>query len=252
MIANCKICKSGTCGIQVKGLERDSGQYLEEPQVSIRNYTFEQTVTLNALYSIDSNENQTYESYSIVPHTDIDIDEIKIEKDGLKQIDHYIIPTNEWLQYVIERDPVSFDSYSLVYYFNLQDENFYKYINGESIKVSANEVLEVNADNTTLIKVSVNTFVTCHLEKCFFNLCMYLLENLPCNDPCIETNIKGFKLNILYRDIIWMAINAIRYAIEQGQFFRAQAILEQIETCWGICKDSGSIASLNNNSCGCN
>jgi hypothetical protein len=31
MIANCKICKSGTCGIQVTGLERDSDQYLLEP-----------------------------------------------------------------------------------------------------------------------------------------------------------------------------------------------------------------------------
>jgi hypothetical protein len=42
-----------------------------------------------------------------------------MDKDGLKQIDHFIIPTNEWLDYVIERDVVSLDEYSLIYYFNL-------------------------------------------------------------------------------------------------------------------------------------
>ena len=252
MIASCKICKSGTCGIQVSGLERDSDQYLSEPQVSIGNYTFEQTITLNVVYSIDSKQNSKYEKHSIIPHTDIDIDEIEMDKDGLKQIDHYIIPTNEWIDYIIERDVTSLDAYTLVYYFNLQDENFYKYVNGRSIKVPVDEVLEINTENTTLIKTSVNTFIMCHLEKCFFKLCMYLLENLPCNDPCIHNKLQDFRLNILNRDIIWMAINAIKYALEQQQFFRAQSILEQVETCWGICKDFDSITSSNTSNCGCN
>lgn len=252
MIANCKICKSGTCKIQVEGLENDSNQYLSQPQVSIRNYTFDQTITLNVSYSIDSKENKIYEKYSIVPHTDIDIDEIEMDKDGLKQIDHFIIPTNEWFNYIIERDVTSLDGYTIVYYFNLEDENFYKYVNGEIVKVSINEILEVNSEVTTLIKTSVNTFIMCHLEKCFFSLCLYLLENLPCNDPCIQNKLSGFKLDILNRDIIWMAINAIKYALEQQQFFKAQYLLEQIQTCWGICKDSTYIKSSNTSGCGCN
>jgi len=39
--AKFSICKYGACGIQVSGLEKDSDQYLDEAQVSFRNYTFE-------------------------------------------------------------------------------------------------------------------------------------------------------------------------------------------------------------------
>ena len=79
---------------------------------------------------------------------------------------------------------------------------------------------------------------------------MYLLDNIPCTDPCITDKVKGFKLDILNRDIVWMAINAIKYCIEQQQFFRAQKLLEHIETCWGICKDTNNI-NKSNKGCGC-
>ena len=251
MIASCKICKNGTCGVQVKGLERDADQYLDQPQVSIRNYTFEHTVTVNVLYSIDSKENMVMDQFSIVPHTDIDIDNITMEKDGLKQIDHYIIPNEEWLDYVIQMDPTSLDSYSLVYYFNKQDESFYKYHQGSSVKVEPKEVFEVNTDTTTLIKTSVNTFQICHLEECFFKICLYLLENMPCTDPCFNDKMKGFVGEVLNRDIIWMAINVIKYCLQLEQYYRAQAILEQIETCWGICKQLNKNNSSNYSGCGC-
>lgn len=251
MIATCKICKNGTCAIQVKGLEKDADQYLDQPQISIRNYTFEHTVTLNVLYSIDSKENMVMDQYSIVPHTDIDIDDITIQTDGLKQIDHYILPNEEWLDYVIYMDPTSLDNYSLVYYFNKQDENFYKYQNGASVKVEPEEIFEVNADTTTLVKTSVNTFQICHLEECFFKICLYLLENMPCTDPCLNDKMKGFSGEIINRDIIWMAINVIKYCLQLGQYHRAQTILEQIETCWGICKQLNKNISSKYNGCGC-
>jgi len=50
----------------------------------VRNYTFEQTVTLNTVIGLDSKENETFEQSSIVPHIDIDIDEITMNTDGLK------------------------------------------------------------------------------------------------------------------------------------------------------------------------
>lgn len=251
MIATCKICKGSACNIQVKGLEKDSDQYLDEPQVSIRNYTFEQTITLNVLYSIDSKENIERNSYSIVPHTDIDIDDIEVSTDGLKQIDHFIIPTQQWFEYVIDLDPASMDIYSLVYYFNTDNEKFYKYVNGGSVEVPIEEILEVNTEATTLVKVSMNTFQICHLEECFFKLCLYLLENMPCTDPCFTDKARGFKAEILNRDIIWMAINVIKYCLQLGQYHRAQAILEQIETCWGICKQLNKNISSKYSGCGC-
>lgn len=245
MEAIAKICKGGTCIIQVTGLEKDSNQYLEEEQVSFRNYTFEQSVTLNVLTSIDSKENETLESYSLVPHTDIDIDNIEVGKDGLKRVDHFIIPTMEWLNYVLERDATALDDYSIIYFF--YDDKFYKYHQGEAMEVTLKEIMEVNPTDTTLIKYTAHTFELCHLEKCLFNLGMNLLESLDCNDPCFTFN----KIDVLNRDVIWMALTAIQYCLEQEKFFKAQQILEQIETCWGICKDLDSKTSSNHSGCGC-
>lgn len=251
MEAKFNICKKGTCGIQVSGLERDSNFYLSSEQVSIRNYTFEQTATLNAVIAISSDEQEILESYSLVPHTDIDIDEITLEKDGLKRIEHIIIPTYEWLDYVRQREEASLDQYTNGVYYLGRDDSFYKYKQGVITEVSIDEILEVNQQNTTLIKTSLHTMELCHLEECFFKLCMYLLENMPCTDPCFDSKAKSFSTEIMNRDIIWMALNAIKYCIEQQQFFRAQKILERVETCWGICRDLDNINSTQYKGCGC-
>lgn len=249
MISIFNVCKLGTCGLQIQGLERESDQYLDQEQVSFRNYTFEQTVTLNLITAIDSKENETFESYTVVPHIDIDIDEITVGKDGLKRVDHIIIPTKDWIDFIIERSPAALDQYSIIYFFD--NDSFYKYINGDIVNVPIEEILEVNTETTTLIKSSSYVFPICHLEQCLFRLCLYLLENMPCKDPCFTDKIKGFAQDILNRDIVWMAINAIQYAIEQQQLFRAQNILEQIQTCWGICKDLDNNKPINYSGCGC-
>jgi excinuclease ABC subunit C len=45
------------------------------------------------IIAIASDETETVESHSLVPHTDLDIDYITLEKDGLKRVEHIIIPT---------------------------------------------------------------------------------------------------------------------------------------------------------------
>jgi len=70
------------------------------------------------------------ESYSLVPHIDLDIDDIELKKDGLKKIDHIIMPTIEWLNYVLERDTSSLDLYTNGIYIIGKDDKFYKYKSG--------------------------------------------------------------------------------------------------------------------------
>lgn len=251
MEAKFSICKKGACGIQVSGLERDSDFYLDSPQVSFRNYTFEHTATLNVVIAIGSDEEETLESYSLVPHIDIDIDEITLEKDGLKRVEHILIPNWDWLTYVRDMDEASLDEYTNGVYFIGSEDKFYKYHLGVITEVPLEEILEINQENTTLIKTSLHTFELCHLEECFFKLCMYLLENMPCTDPCFTDKAKGFAGEILNRDIVWMALNTIKYCIEQQQFYRAQKILERVETCWGICRDLDNINSTQYKGCGC-
>ena len=251
MEARFNICKKGTCGIQVSGLERDSDQYLDQEQVSFRNYTFEQSATVNIVIAISSDETEKLESYSLVPHTDIDVDEITLEKDGLKKVQHIIIPTKDWFNYVYRMDETSFDSYINGVYFLGEEDKFFKYKYGQITEVPIEEIIEINQEDTTLIKAELHTFELCHLEECFFKLCMYLLDNMPCTDPCFNEKMKGFTGEILNRDIIWMALNAIKYCIEQQQFSRSQKILERVETCWGICRDLDNINSTQYKGCGC-
>jgi len=60
----------------------------------------------------------------------MDIDVITLEKDGLKKVDHIIIPTYEWLDYIRDMDESSLDAYTNGIYFLGQGDVFYKYLFG--------------------------------------------------------------------------------------------------------------------------
>lgn len=242
-----KICNAGNCKISIVGLEQDSSQYLEQRQVSIRNYTWEDTVSLNVIYKVDSKQEEVLESYDIVPHTDIDSLDVLLEKDGLYKVLHIIVPTYEWFQYVSERDLSHFENYSLTYFFNTTNETFYKISQGQVEEVPLAEIIEANLNDSNLISSERYTFGMCHINECFFKICKKLLENLPCE--CINTD--NFKQDILNRDIIWMAINTINYLLQQENYFKAQNIIEQIDTCWGICGNLDSQLNKGGCNCGC-
>lgn len=242
-----KICNVNNCNISVTGLEQDSEQYLNERQVSIRNYTWEDTITLNIILTVNSKEEEEMETYEVVPHTDIDSVDFTLQKDGLYKVKHIIMPTNEWFNYVKERDINHFDEYSIVYFFDLETERFFKYNKGVLSTIEIQEILEVNIEATNLVESISYTFEMCHIKECFFKLCKHLLENMPCE--CV--NAKDFSDEILNRDIIWMAINVIVYLLEQRQYYKAQSILEQIETCWGICNNLDNKIKGVGYDCGC-
>jgi hypothetical protein len=55
------------------------------------------------------------------------VDEITLEKDGLKKVQHIIIPTKDWFNYVYQMDETSFDSYVNGVYFLGDEDKFFKY-----------------------------------------------------------------------------------------------------------------------------
>lgn len=253
-----KICKSGTCGLTISGLEKDNDEYLSEEDIiiSTRNYTYSQSMTLNILTSINYNGEETIQTYDIVEHNIdcIDESEVTMPIDGLYQITHIILPTNEWLQYVIENDKSALQAYNLIYYYDKTTKQFMKYINEQSVTTSIEEILEVNAippgdvyeKTNTVIRGDKNTFCICHLNDCFYRLCDNLLNILPAR---CQNKIYDIQLQIYNRDIIWMAINVIKYLIEMSQYYEAQRILENITQCNNICKDTN--VTLGGNNCGC-
>lgn len=260
-----KICKNGACGITVSGLEKDNDEYLAEATstttiaVSTRNYAYSQSITVNAITSIKSTGEETLQKHTIVKH-DIDcIDESDLELiiDGLYEVTHIILPTNIWLNYVISRSKSSLTAYNAIYYYDLESESFMKYVDEVSIPVTIEEVLEVNATpptnvidkTTTIIRSDKNTFCTCHLNECFYNICKNLLSDLP--GRCTN-KLSDVKLLIYNRDIIWMAINVIKYLIELAQYYEAQRVLEDITQCGSICKNNATNINSGGNGCGCN
>ncbi len=244
-----KLCKQGTCGIAITGLERDNSEYLtDSTTVSIRNYTFLQSVTINAITSIKSDSTETLDTYGVVTHeTDVvDESDFNFSTDGLYKVTHIILPTDAWLTSAIEKNGIS--TYTLIYYYDTTTKSIYKYLNSVKTVSSIEELLEVNAsDTTTIIRADKNTFCLCRLNECFYKLCKALFSSLPakCYNKIDENK------NMIYnRDLIWMAINIIKYLIEQSQYYEAQRILEEVTQCGSIC--SNIVVDKNSGGgCGC-
>ena len=252
-----KISKKGLCGITVTGLELDNDEYLNEDNVliSTRNYTYTQSVTINVLKSINAQQEETVRDTKVVLHKVDCIDEsdFEMEVDGLHSIIHIILPTQDWLNNVLTHSPESLDSYYGVYFYNTNTNTYMKYENGQSVLTSLEEILEINALppasindlTTTIIKNSKSTFCLCKIRDCFYQICRKLLEAYPVKCPDKSDDIATWQY---YRDILWMAINTIKYLLEKEQFYEAQRILQEINYCGSIC---GNTAKKVNSSCGC-
>ena len=74
----------------------------------------------------------------------IDECDIITEKDGLYSIYHILLPTKEWLEYVLSTSPESLDMYSSVYYYDEAASSIMEYINGITKSVNIEEILEIN------------------------------------------------------------------------------------------------------------
>jgi hypothetical protein len=244
-----KVCKQGTCGISITGLENDNNEYLtDETTVSIRNYTFLQSATINAITSIKSDLTETLDTYGVVTHETgvVDESDFDMSTDGLYKVTHIILPTDTWLTLAISKNGIS--TYTLIYYYDTTAKVIKKYTSGVSTEVTIDELLEVNAsDTTTIIRADKNTFCLCRLNQCFYKLCKALFSSLP--SKCYN-KLDENKSMIYNRDIIWMAINIIKYLIEQSQYYEAQRILEEVTQCGSICNNI-IVDKNSGGGCGC-
>lgn len=251
-----KISKKGLCGITVTGLELDGDEYLSEDNViiSTRNYTYNQSVTVNVLISYNSKQEETIKDVQVIKHKVDCIDEsdMIMEQDGIHEVVHIILPTQEWLNHVLTHSPESLDAYYGIYYYDTSNSNYMKFDSGKSYKTSIEEILQINAIppiditelTTTIIRSSKSTFCLCKLRECFYQICKNLLQSYPVK--CPENQDSQWEY---YRDIIWMTINVIKYLLEKEQFYEAQRILEEVTYCGSICNNVNTIKKSSN--CGC-
>ena len=253
-----KISKSGTYGILIEGLEIDNAEYIPEDGIrnSIRNYTYNDSVTINTISTLDAKGIETFSAYTVNIHNNaIDSTSHLLYKDGLYLVSHIIIPNKQWFDYISSTYPADLENYSAIYYYDITSNKLYKYESGTNVEINIQELLlasyewsgVVTDKPTTIIRANKNTFIMYYLNECFAKICKTLLTDLY-TSTC--TSKENYSKGIFTRDLLWMAINAIKYNIEILQLYEAQRILENINFCTSDC----AYTSLNNynNGCGCN
>lgn len=235
-----KISKIECCKLEVLGLEYLNNLYSE-------NFSYDDAATLDILIKVDSKENETVVDAAFCEHTfegeepNDDYVQLQFPSDGLYKVVHIILPTLEYIQ----NHSDIINNYTTIYC----------YYNGKVYKVNnagiaeeletIEELIEINYTEEILaFYEDVYTFNLCNLKKCFYNIVSKILNNL-CSDKCA-------KQDILSRDLVWMALNAIQYCLDVGNFFEAQRVLEKVTSCNGVCPPESDIKNNKLNNCGCN
>ena len=117
-------------------------------------------------------------------------------------------------------------------------------------EVELQTLLEMNPSVTKLDITYEYYFQTCRLRKCYINICYQIFDkkaSISCNTPDIDKNL------IYKRDLLWSALNVIKYMAEMDQYEEAERLLERITSCNGLCNNHQNRCNdkTNYNSCGC-
>lgn len=249
-----QICPRGNCGISVIGYERENDEYLpDDSQVySKKTYKYEESITLNVLHYVNSDSEYTLMQTELLTHVNTGIDRTDIEfpKDGMYEVTHIILPTQEYIKKW--GDTISIRDYANLYYFD-EDMNNYKLfdpITKQSKTVTLDDILNANpcyvneqGGVTSIVKASQNTFCLCYLQECFYKLCKDSLSKY-----CGKCANKIHKEDNYNRDIVWMAMNVIKYMIEYEQYYEAQRTLESLTQCGNLCSNK---ETKEGGGCGC-
>ena len=238
MELNINITTSNKCKIVVQ----DVSTYLAEDFSGIvkGKFKYSDTISIDVLQ-----HNQTLKTIYTKQDTLKSID-IPIEFDGWFSLVHLVIPNIEWFNKELEKTEGSaLGLYNIVYFSDGID--IYKYINGKTSQVTIDEILEINSIDTTISRISRDFVSLCFLIKCYINLCQQIF-----NDRGISKCWNKNKINselIYKRDLVWMAINVVKYLTQRGQLAEADRVIKTIQGCNGLCVSTN--LTNNTNGCGC-
>ena len=238
MELNINITTSDKCKIVVQ----DVSTYLAEDFSGIvkGKFKYSDTISIDVLQ-----HNQTLKTI-YTKHDTLKSIDIPIGFDGWFSLVHLVIPNIEWFNKELEKTEGSaLGLYDIVYFSDGID--IYKYINGKTSQVTIDDILEINTVNTTISRISRDFVSICFLRKCYINLCQQIFEDRGFS-RCWNKNKVDSEL-IYKRDLVWMAINVIKYLTECEQLAEVERIIETIQGCNGLCVSSNLTSKTNG--CGC-
>lgn len=243
MELNINVTTSDSCKIIVS----DISTYLAEDfSGTVKGkFKYSDTVSIDVLQHNKTTET-VYRDPVYTKHDTLQPINIPVEFDGWFDVIHLVLPSIEWFNREIDKSEGSaLGLYDLVYFSDGID--IYKYLDGNVSQVTINEVLEVNPINTTISKTNRDYVSICFLRKCYINLCQQIFEDRGFS-RCWNKNKVDSEL-IYKRDLVWMAINVIKYLTECEQLAEVERIIETIQGCNGLCVSSNLTSKTNG--CGC-
>ena len=243
MELNINVTTSDNCKIMVS----DISTYLAEDfSGTVKGkFKYSDTVSIDVLQHNKTTET-VYRDPIYTKHDTLQPINIPVEFDGWFDVIHLVLPSIEWFNREIDKSEGSaLGLYDLVYFSDGID--IYKYLDGNISQVTIIEVLEVNPINTTVSKTNRDYVSICFLRKCYINLCQQIFEDRGFS-RCWNKNKVDSEL-IYKRDLVWMAINVIKYLTECEQLAEVERIIETIQGCNGLCVSSNLTSKTNG--CGC-
>lgn len=240
-ITTCNACDS--CKVTVQ----DQSEYLPETATGTAKgkFKFSETASVDVL-QLNKTSETLYLNPTYTDHTEAQDTTLSISQDGWYSLVHLVLPTVEWFNTELAKaEGSALGLYSLVYY--IDGEHIYKYVDGSSSEVTISEVIEVNPTDTTISKTSKDFVSICFLRKCYINLCKQIFDDRGMTSCWNKNNVDS---ELVYkRDLVWMALNVIKYLTECEQLAEVQRIIETITSCNGLCTSSNTTS--NTNGCGC-
>lgn len=246
-----KTCNTNNCEIVITDLTQDSDEYISEdtPQedleayYSINKFKYTETYTVNIFQKNTSEESMEIIDTIITCHGN-DLDEVhyNLTPDGYYVIYHLIIPSLDWYLEESSKEESIIKSDMGIYV--TDGSKIYKQTDGVLTEVNSYLIAQVNTEDTTLSRITLEEFSICHLFDCYLSLCKQIFNNISYR--CLsKDNIEDL---IFKRDFIWMTINVLKYYVETNQFFEAQRLLTEINYCGGICNEP---TMQKKSGCGC-
>lgn len=175
---------------------------------------------------------------------------INIDRDGWLTIYYLVLPTKEWFIRASKTSNI-LDLYDIVYYVSKGNVYWYQSNTQEFGQVHQLQELidlaQLPNVKTTLSYAKADRVSIFNLEKCYINLCQQIFESRGFSQCYNKNNIDS---ELIYkRDLVWMALNVIKYLAECNQPYEVERIIELLYSCNGVCGDKK--VRSNGKGCGC-
>ena len=219
----------------------DKSQYMPEGNDYIVNTNFKlkksDSASITLLFENNYSDKSQYQTASFDC-------QIPVNFDSWYTVYYIVLPTKNW----VYQNQVIADLFSLVFY--IENNKIYRYskqgVDEELLDYSELIRYADLPDVKHNISITSQDFMSiCFLQKCYVNLCQQIFKDknfVRCSNK-VDHSLSYTK------DLVWMALNVIKYMVEMNQLFEAQRILEIIYSCNGICKNGNS--KFYESNCGC-